>query len=236
MDRTETFAKSFLENLGHENPAYEPDGNVPPDFLTSDGTAIEVRRLGQIYIDPQGNVHPLETADAALWRTMKSLLDAYRSPETTATTYGVFYRFSRPIPARRVIERELHVELDAFLSGDRDTTIRRTLPCGLRLNLYHLDGWMGAPFRLAGNLDGQRGGWVIEQLEAAIRHALADKDSKVQAFKAKYRRWWLVLVDHVSWGTDDNDRRLLRKTGPFVHSFDKVFVVNAERIADYFEL
>ena len=85
-------------------------------------------------------------------------------------------------------------------------------------------------------MDYERGGWIVEQLGTAIRHALADKESKLKGFKAKYCRWWLVLVDQVSWGTDDNDRQQLRETGPFVHSFEKVFIVNAERIDDYFEL
>lgn len=34
MDRTESLAKDFLEFLGHRSLIYEPDGNVPPDFLT----------------------------------------------------------------------------------------------------------------------------------------------------------------------------------------------------------
>lgn len=235
MDRTETFAKKFLEKLGHENPIYEPDGNIPPDFLLSDGTAVEVRRLNQLYVNGQGDLDGLETADVALWRTMASLLNEYRSPLATPSTFGVFYTFSRPIPARRVIARELKVELDRFL-GDRDMSVRSTLPCGIGLRFFDWGSWKGTPFRMAGNMDAQRGGWVVQRLELSIRHALAEKEAKVQAFKNKYSRWWLLLVDHVSWGTDENDRRQLRGTGPFVHSFDKVFVVNAEHIEEYFEL
>lgn len=236
MDPTETFAKEFLEQLGHANPTYEPDGNVPPDFLTNDGTAVEVRRLNQIYVDKDGGVHTLETADAALWQTMGSLLDAYRSPLATNSTFGVFYQFRRPIPLRRVIDRELKAELDQFLSGSRDLTVRRKLPCGLGLRIMDFGVWRGTPFRLAGALDEQRGGWVIQQLAGAIRLALREKDRKVESYKGIYQRWWLVLVDPISWGTDENDRRQLRATGPFDHSFERVFVVNALRSDDYFEL
>ena len=126
MDRTEAFARDFLEHLGHQDPAYEPDGNVPPDFLLADGTAIEVRRLNQIHIDEDGNTQGLETADVAIWRTIGTLLDAFRTPHKVDSTYGVFYEFGRPIPPKRVIERELRAELEDFLSGNRDTSLQES--------------------------------------------------------------------------------------------------------------
>lgn len=236
MDRTEAFAEEFLKRLGHRDLIYEPDGNVPPDFLAADGTAVEVRRLNQIHIDQHGNTQGLETADVALWRTMGTLLDDYETSQAVTNTFGVFYEFGRPIPPKRKIERELRAELDHFLSGDRQTTMWRKLPCGLRLRFFDWTMWKGTPFRLAGNLDRQRGGWIVQKLEAAIRQALFEKESKILGRRQNYPTWWLVLIDHVSWGTDENDRRQLRDTGPFVHSFDRVFVVNAQSVDDYFEL
>lgn len=236
MDHTETIAKQFLEELGYKDLKYEPDGNVPPDFLLDDCTAVEVRQLNQIYFNQQGSVQGLDNANVPLWRTMKELLDAYQSPRQAATTIGVFYHFSRPIPRRKVIARELKAELDAFLAGNRDTKTRWTLPCGIWLRYFDWKMWKGTPFRLAGNLDAERGGMIVQLLSNSIRHSLADKDAKIVNFKSKYPRWWLVLVDHVSFGTDENDRRQLRETGTFVHTFDKVFIVNPHRIDDYFEL
>lgn len=203
MDRTESLSKTFLEALGHSDLIYEPDGNIPPDFLLKDGTAVEVRALNQIYHDEKGDVRGLETAHVALRRTMEALLEAYESPIVESTTYGVFYEFSRPIPSRRALERELKVELDQFLSGARDVTRRRKLPCGIGLRLVELGKWKGAPFKLSGIMDSQRGGWVVQQLGVALAHALREKDAKVKPFKEKYPRWWLVLIDEVSWGTDE---------------------------------
>ncbi|MEZ4719401.1 MAG: hypothetical protein R2851_25450 [Caldilineaceae bacterium] len=39
---------------GFENVVYEPDGNIPPDFLVDERIAIEVRRLNQNFVDPEG--------------------------------------------------------------------------------------------------------------------------------------------------------------------------------------
>jgi hypothetical protein len=235
MDRTEKIAAEFLKSLGHSS-TYEPDGNVPPDFVTSDGTAVEVRRLNQVYFDHNGKVQGLENADMALWQTIPELIAGYQTSAELENTIGVFYMFGRPLPKKRAIARELKIALDAFLEGDRDFSQRVTLPCGIRLRFFDYRKWMGTPFRHSGAMDDQSGGWVVGKLATSLSHALTEKETKVLPFKAKYHKWWLILVDHVSWGTDENDRRQLRLTGPFRHTFDKVYIVNPENIEDYFEL
>jgi len=46
MDRSETVGMHHLLFRGHSDVIYEPDGNVPPDFLVEGRSAVEVRRLG----------------------------------------------------------------------------------------------------------------------------------------------------------------------------------------------
>ena len=45
MDTSEKIAYDFLLHQGFKSIVYEPDGNVPPDFLADGRVAIEVRRL-----------------------------------------------------------------------------------------------------------------------------------------------------------------------------------------------
>ena len=49
MDHTEEIAnKHLLARFPGENRInYEPDGNIPPDFLIDNNIAIEVRRLNE---------------------------------------------------------------------------------------------------------------------------------------------------------------------------------------------
>jgi hypothetical protein len=42
MDRSETLAYNHLVFRGFSSPVYEPDGNVPPDFLLDGRIAVEV--------------------------------------------------------------------------------------------------------------------------------------------------------------------------------------------------
>lgn len=51
MDATENIVSDHLSYRGFANVQYEPDGNIPSDFLLDGNTAIEVRRLNQNYFD-----------------------------------------------------------------------------------------------------------------------------------------------------------------------------------------
>jgi hypothetical protein len=50
MNREEKVAKTYLEKLGLGEVLFEPNGNVPPDFLINGRIAVEVRRLNQHYM------------------------------------------------------------------------------------------------------------------------------------------------------------------------------------------
>ena len=45
MDDSEARIAAYLAHRGFTDVVYEPDGNVPPDFLVDGRIAVEVRRL-----------------------------------------------------------------------------------------------------------------------------------------------------------------------------------------------
>jgi hypothetical protein len=47
LNDDERIAGEYLHRLGMGTVAYEPDGQVPPDFLIDGRIAVEVRRLNQ---------------------------------------------------------------------------------------------------------------------------------------------------------------------------------------------
>ena len=47
MDSSERIVLEYLFYRGFKSVVYEPDGNVPPDFLVNGRIAVEVRRLNQ---------------------------------------------------------------------------------------------------------------------------------------------------------------------------------------------
>jgi hypothetical protein len=54
MDQSEKVAYQYLSSCGFRDIVYEPDGNIPPDFLVNDSVAVEVRRLNQNEQTPAG--------------------------------------------------------------------------------------------------------------------------------------------------------------------------------------
>ena len=59
MKSEEKLAKLHLEHIGCMSILYEPDGNIPPDFLVNGEIAVEVRRLNQHFKNGDA-VEPLE--------------------------------------------------------------------------------------------------------------------------------------------------------------------------------
>ncbi len=47
MDDSERTILEYLQNQDLGDVVYEPDGNVPPDFLVNGRIAVEVRRLNE---------------------------------------------------------------------------------------------------------------------------------------------------------------------------------------------
>jgi hypothetical protein len=43
---------------------------------------------------------------------------------------------------------------------------------------------------------------------------------------AKYSEWWLVLVDHISFGLDKFERELFREQVALTHKFNKLVLLH----------
>ena len=95
MDSSEKVVFAYLSHQGFKDVVYEPDGNVPPDFLIDDRIAIEVRRLNQNEQTASG-VRGLEEVAKPLWPRVNQLVQSLEPPTAGASWY-VFYRFRRPV-------------------------------------------------------------------------------------------------------------------------------------------
>jgi len=76
MDPTERLAKQYLESLALGPVDYEPDGNVPPDFLVDGRIAVEIRRLNQSHEHPDGTYEGLEQRWIPLWQRLRKHLSS----------------------------------------------------------------------------------------------------------------------------------------------------------------
>jgi hypothetical protein len=88
MDPSERCAANFLAQRGYKNVVYEPDGNVPPDFLVDGYLAVEIRRLNQNF-DFGTRIEGLEQASIPLWKKYK--LSPRRLVHRNIVLVGLFF-------------------------------------------------------------------------------------------------------------------------------------------------
>ena len=113
MDDSETLALSYISSIGYSSITYEPDGNIPPDFLVDGKIAIEVRRLNYNRITESGKSQGVENSQFAVLRMMNELLPLLGSSDT-GRSWWVTYRFKRPIPHHDILRNKVRDALQTF--------------------------------------------------------------------------------------------------------------------------
>ena len=83
MDSSANIVFAYLSHQGFKEVVYEPDGNVPPDFLLDGRIAVEVRRLNQNEQTVSGP-HGLEEVAKPLWTRMNRLVESLGPPTASA--------------------------------------------------------------------------------------------------------------------------------------------------------
>jgi hypothetical protein len=118
VNSAERIAQEYLLRLGYERIEYEPDGNVPPDFLVDGSIAVEVRKLNQNHVTADG-VRGLEHLAVPLERKMDSLLKSFHGP-THEASWFVLFTFRRPVPEWKQLRKMVTTALGSFDENSRN--------------------------------------------------------------------------------------------------------------------
>ena len=230
MDDSEKLVDRYLKNIGFADVRYEPDGNVPPDFLADARVAVEVRRLNQHYDNGSGKGScGLEEVSIPLWHHVHDYLTGLGPASASGESWYVLYRFSRPTPNWKVLKRELDTILLPFMQ------CANPQPFGMKLNVsgeFYLKVFPSTIpkttfFRPVGHTDEQSGGFLIDEIDISLQHCIAEKTAKITKYKAKYPEWWLVFADHIGYGLDDFEQNLfLAKVKVQNGPFDKIIIID----------
>jgi hypothetical protein len=218
MDASEKLALAYLSALGFSQTVYEPDGKVPPDFLLNGEIAVEVRRLNYNKLTSSGRYEGLESSQIALMKMMRATLALF-GPPREGKSWFVGYRFSRPLPHLPKLRRKVHEALKDFLEGRRNLEDNELeVTDRFTLTLFPLSSPRPTCFTLATASDHDTAGWAASLLQQNIRLCIEEKTRKIARFRSKYAQWWLVLVDHIGYGTPEQIQ--------VRHDLDKVLIVN----------
>lgn len=227
MNAAECIAKEYLKHVGHELIEFEPDGNVTPDFLVNKRIAVEVRRLNQNYQDALGKTKGLEETAIPLVQKFEQLLESI-GPSINGETWFAAIDFSRPMEPWSTLRPKLETVLSDFrLHQSRN---QRTIQVSdsVELDLIRASKDHGCRFILGGYSDGDSGGWVMSEVERNLRICIADKEKKIAPHRHKYPEWWLLLVDYIDYGMEEEDRIVFKESvmPTILHSFNKIIFVN----------
>ncbi len=232
MDKDEKIAYEYLNSKGFKDIKYEPDGNRPPDFLADNKYAIEVRRLNQNILINEG-YEGLEETEIPLYQKVQKVLSSFG--KSTNGSWFVWYRFSRPIPKLKTVEKELKELLINILKEDRQRLDTR-LNCGIEVTITKVEKKLEKKFLLVGLSDNDSGGYIIELVDENLRLCIEEKTRKIKNVKDKYSQWWLILIDYISFGLDEFEQKELKDHFKFEHNWDRIFIIDPSNHNKSFEM
>ena len=234
MDDSEKKVFKYLRSVGHRDIVYEPDGNVPPDFLVDGRLAIEVRRLNQ-NVQTDDRTQGLEEVGISLRRKIRGLLESL-GPPTSDVTWFVSYCFKRPVPSWKKLEPKFRRFLERFRDDGPHKRTKSNLGNGFSIEVFRASITHPTFYLLAGCRDQDSGGWLLAEMERNLNICISEKTTKVARVWKKYPEWWLVLVDYVGPGLDEFDRAMFRDQVRVDHDWDRVIVIDPANPERSFEI
>jgi hypothetical protein len=232
MDYSEKVAMNHLRFRGHHDVLYEPDGNVPPDFLVDRRIAVEVRRLGQTDsgFEPQ---KALEESSIPLSIRFGRLLASYGNSDVRRL---ISIAFRRPLPAWRLVDKGSRKFLDAVRAGTLAEGTTQTVAPNVNLTYTYKLEQAGDAFGLDDTDDPDWGGWIMAELERNLRVCIDEKTRKIAPHRSKYPEWWLVLVAQPVYAASERHIQQFRRSTRITHDWDKIVIVKGADHRRYFEL
>lgn len=227
MNASERLALAYLDGLDLGPVEFEPDGNIPPDFVVGGRIAVEVRRLNQNHVQADGTAQGLEELSLSLMARIDALCTRLGSAPDDES-WWVSFSYHRPVGPTK----ELISQLRRALQGFRASPVRE--PCSLRvapnftIDLRRSGAGLGQFFHRAASIDGDAGGWVLAELLRNLQLCIDGKQTKIAPHRHRYSTWWLVLEDLIDYGVDDEDRpRFLEDIMPRIrHDFDRIVLLD----------
>lgn len=234
MDRSEQLAKQYLQNLGFEDVRFEPDGNVPPDFLLNNRIAVEVRQLNQNHVTNFG-YRGLDEDAIPLFMKFRKLLTSLGP--SSGESWFVRFQFSRPIQPWSEIQNALRDCLSEFRNKSHpQQRVDVMIDDNFELNLIRASYAHEMFFVFGGYGDYDSGGWVFGETQKNLRICVEEKSRKVAGVRHKYQEWWLILIDYIGYGVEQCDEKLYREQLKIQHNWDKIVLLDPLNATRGFEL
>ena len=234
MDETEKLVAEYLAHRGFSDVVYEPDGNIPPDFLVNGHIAIEARRLNQNHV-ADGKRQGLEEVAIPLWNGLTKIAMSM-GPPTRGMSWFVFVRIRRPVEKWKTLEKKVRTAFTEFISAPSHVEKSVKIGVGVEVVFYPTNHRHDTVFVMAGRVDRQAGGWLLAELAKNLQICMDEKLKKIEAVRPKYSEWWLALEDRIGYGLGESEQQQLRELLSPIYGWDKVILIDPTTCVRSFEL
>ncbi len=226
MDQAESRVRDYLEHIGITDIKYEPDGNVPPDFLIEGQIAVEVRRLNQNTKPINGRFEGLEQDFQRISGRIEKIASRI-NPRINNESWFLIIEFKRPIEEWKLVKNEIRKKLKNFSeSPDRKDDSIISVP-SIKIELIRASWVYEKFFVMGGIIDFDSGGWVVSEMKRNIDICMRDKEQKIKGYYHNYPNWWLILIDQISNGLSKHEQNELRHYCNKETVFDKIIIVTS---------
>jgi len=233
MNRDEKIAEKYLRTLGYTDIAYEPDGNIPPDFLLNGIAAIEVRKLNQHHVI-NGKAQPLEEVEYKLIPMLDKMLSDFEG-NTHESSAFVCITYSRPVGKIRERIKEIKKVLACHLPRINQKA-EYQISENIHIELLPASERYDSAYVLGAMPDMDAGGFVVSEIYSNLKIVLEEKTRKISKYRHKYNEWWLVLIDYIGHGLSERDVTHLRELPVITNGWDKVVLVSPQGNSHGFEI
>ncbi len=234
MDATEAHALKFLKSQNFCKIQYEPNGNVPPDFLIDDEIAVEVRRLNQNYFIDE-SAEGLESVSKRLEQFFNKV--CVESGPPIYNSYIIRWTFRRPLTLDKKLKNAIKEHL---LSLDERTISKRYRvsfsTSNFALSIVPASKPLATKYQVGGYCDFDAGGWVGAEYKRNIEHICEEKYLKIRSYRERYRRWWLVLPDFFWPNIDPDDYRTVSSDLCERFQFERIVIVALNDPTNFYDL
>ena len=223
-NKDERRAKQYLQTLNYLKVEYEPLGNVTPDFLINNKTAVEVRRLNRNFINSKKKLN-IENIEISVIKKIKKLLENFKQTPHSNSSY-ISLTLSKPIDNEKKINlirrvKKILKKHTSHISKNRSYKIGDSIkitftPTDKKSNIYVYSGCNNDFF------------WIIHELQKTIQSAIDEKSKKIEKNFKLYNEWWLILVDSIVHGLDSKDFKKLQNIQLNKQNFSKVIILSAK--------
>jgi len=223
MKKEEKLVNQYLTSQGFTNVVYEPDGNIPPDFVINSSIAVEVRRLNQ-HFERNGEKKPLEELDYKIYSTFDKIIKNFAIDEYSHSAFlGI--RFKRPLTVNKNLRNKISEVLTSHLPH-LDEKRTYDISDNLQLRIIPAEGKLESIYRFGTFSDSDSGGFVVNLIYENIKHIIEEKERKIAPYKDKYEDWWLALVDTIGYGLDQHDLQQFFELPKLDTFFKKILLIS----------